>query len=49
MESSRLVFGTIVPWRLRCAPAAVQAIALTAAELHRPVEHLSIRDVEKRC
>jgi len=30
-------------------PAAVQAIALTAAELHRPIENLSVRDVEQRC
>jgi hypothetical protein len=35
--------------RLARLPAAVQAIALTAAELHRPVEHLSVRDVEVRC
>jgi hypothetical protein len=30
-------------------PAAVQAITITAAELHRPVDTLSVRDVEKRC
>jgi hypothetical protein len=30
-------------------PAAVQAITLTAAELHRPVDTLSVGDVEKRC
>ena len=30
-------------------PAAVQAIALTAAELHRPIELVSVREVEKRC
>jgi hypothetical protein len=30
-------------------PAAVQAIGLVAAELHRPVDSLSVRDVEKRC
>ena len=30
-------------------PAAVQAIGLVAAELHRPVDTLSVRDVEKRC
>jgi hypothetical protein len=29
-------------------PAAVQAITLTAAELHRPVDTLSVRDVETR-
>ena len=28
-------------------PAAVQAITLTAAELHRPVDTLSFRDVVK--
>jgi len=32
--------------RLAQFPAAVQAIALTAAELHRPVEYLSARDVQ---
>lgn len=30
-------------------PAAVQAITLTANELHRPIDTLSVRDVEKRC
>ena len=35
--------------QLREFPEAVQAIALTAAELHRPVDALSVRDVEKRC
>ena len=35
--------------RLAQFPAAVQAIALTAAELHRPIENLSVRDVEQRC
>lgn len=30
-------------------PEAVQAIALTAAELHRPIELVSVREVEKRC
>jgi hypothetical protein len=30
-------------------PAAVQAIGLAAAELHRPVDTLSVRDVETRC
>jgi hypothetical protein len=32
--------------RLAQFPAAVQAIALTAAELHRPIEYLSARDVQ---
>ena len=35
--------------RLAQFPAAVQAIALTAADLHRPIENLSVRDVEQRC
>jgi hypothetical protein len=35
--------------RLALFPAAVQAIALTAAELHRPVDTLSVRDVEAHC
>ncbi len=35
--------------RLAQYPAAVQAIALTAAELHRPVDTLSLRDVEAHC
>jgi hypothetical protein len=30
-------------------PAAVQAITLAAAELHRPVDTLSVVDVEKQC
>jgi hypothetical protein len=30
-------------------PAAVQAIGLAAAELHRPVDTLSIRDIVQRC
>lgn len=34
--------------RLAQYPEAVQVIALTAAELHRPVDALSVRDVEKR-
>jgi hypothetical protein len=29
-------------------PAAVQAITLTASELHRPVESLQTSDVEQR-
>ena len=35
--------------RLAQFPAAVQAITITAAELHRPVDTLSVADVEKRC
>jgi hypothetical protein len=35
--------------RLARYPAAVQAIGLAAAELHRPVDTLSVRDVEQRC
>lgn len=35
--------------RLAQFPAAVQAITLTAAELHRPVDSLSVGDAEKRC
>jgi hypothetical protein len=34
--------------RLAQFPAAVQTIALTAAELHRPIDTLSLRDIEKR-
>ena len=34
--------------RLAQFPAAVQAIGLAAAELHRPVDTLSLRDVETR-
>jgi hypothetical protein len=30
-------------------PAAVQAITLAASELHRPVDALSLRDVERCC
>jgi hypothetical protein len=30
-------------------PAAVQAITLAASELHRPVDTLSPRDVERCC
>lgn len=30
-------------------PAAVQTIGIAAAELHRPVDTLSVRDVEKHC
>lgn len=35
--------------RLSRYPAAVQAIALTASELHRPADTLSVRDVEQHC
>jgi hypothetical protein len=34
--------------RLALFPAAVQAITLTANELHRPVDMLSARDVDQR-
>lgn len=34
--------------RLAKFPAAVQAITLTAADLHRSVESLTVRDVEGR-
>lgn len=30
-------------------PAAVQAIGLAAADLHRPIDTLSVRDVERGC
>ena len=33
--------------RLAQFPAAVQAIGIAAAELHRPVDTLTVRDVEK--
>jgi hypothetical protein len=35
--------------RLAKFPAAVQAITLTAANLQRSVESLTVRDVEGRC
>jgi hypothetical protein len=35
--------------RLAQYPAALQAIALTASELHRPADTLSVRDVERHC
>lgn len=35
--------------RLAHFPAAVQAIALAASELHRTVDALSVRDVERLC
>jgi hypothetical protein len=30
-------------------PAAVQAITLTASELHRPIEYLRVSDIERHC
>ena len=39
----------LIRHRLAQFPAAVQLIALTAAELHRPVDTLSVRDVERCC
>jgi len=30
-------------------PATLQAIAVAASELHRPVDTLSVGDVEQRC
>ena len=38
----------LIRQRLTRYPAALQAIAF-AAELHRPVDTLSILDVERRC
>jgi len=35
--------------RLARFPATVQAVALTAAELHRPIEYLTARDVQPHC
>lgn len=35
----------LIRHRLARFPATVQAVALTAAELHRPIEYLSARDV----
>ena len=39
----------LIRQRLDRYPAALQAIAFAASELHRPVDTLSVRDVEKRC
>ncbi len=39
----------LIRQRLARYPAALQAIAFTAAELHRPADTLSVRDVEQRC
>jgi hypothetical protein len=35
--------------RLARFPATVQAIALTASELHRPIEYLTAQDVQPHC
>lgn len=35
--------------RLAQFPATVQAVTLAASELHRPVDTLSARDVQKLC
>ena len=35
--------------RLARYPAAIQAIGLAARELHRPVDTLTVADVEQRC
>ena len=37
----------LIRHRLAQYPEAVQAIALTANELHRPIDTLSVRDVER--
>jgi hypothetical protein len=39
----------LIRQRLDRYPAALQAIAFAASELHRPVDTLSVRDVEMRC
>jgi hypothetical protein len=39
----------LIRQKLTQFPAAVQLIALTAAELHRPVDTLSVRDVVTHC
>ena len=39
----------LIRQKLTQFPAAVQAIALAAAELHRPVDTLSLLDVETCC
>ena len=39
----------LIQQRLNRYPATLQAIALTAAELHRPIEYLSARDVLRHC
>ena len=37
----------LIRQRLARYPAAVQAIGLAAADFHRPVDTLSVRDVER--
>jgi len=39
----------LIRQRLARYPTAVQAITLTAAELHRPIEYLRVSDVERLC
>ena len=39
----------LIRQRLARYPAAVQAITLTASELHRPIEYLRVSDVERLC
>ena len=39
----------LIRHRLALLPSEVQTITLIAAELQRPVDTLSVRDVEKRC
>jgi hypothetical protein len=39
----------LIRQRLARYPAALQAIAFTAAELHRPADTLTVRDVERLC
>jgi hypothetical protein len=39
----------LIRHRLSQYPEAVQIIAMAAAELHRPIDTLSARDVEKHC
>ena len=39
----------LIRQRLARYPAALQAIAFAADELHRPVDTLSVRDVERLC
>ncbi len=39
----------LIRQRLARYPAAVQAITLTASELHRPIEYLRVSDIERHC
>lgn len=39
----------LIRQRLARYPAALQAIAFVATELHRPIDTLSARDVERLC